>query len=40
LFDRLEKMYGPSIKRMLNVQYRCLSCPLLNYSIVAHPPSR
>ncbi|KAI0685178.1 AAA domain-containing protein [Cytidiella melzeri] len=22
LFDRLEKMYGPSIKRMLNVQYR------------------
>lgn len=25
LFDRLEKMYGPSIKRMLNVQYRCVS---------------
>lgn len=24
LFDRLEKMYGPSIKRMLNVQYRCV----------------
>jgi DNA polymerase alpha-associated DNA helicase A len=23
LFDRLEKMYGPSIKRMLDVQYRC-----------------
>lgn len=23
LFDRLEKMYGPGIKRMLNVQYRC-----------------
>lgn len=22
LFDRLEKMYGPKIKRMLNVQYR------------------
>lgn len=22
LFDRLERMYGPSIKRMLNVQYR------------------
>lgn len=22
LFDRLEKMYGPGIKRMLNVQYR------------------
>lgn len=22
LFDRLEKMYGPDIKRMLNVQYR------------------
>ena len=22
LFDRLETMYGPSIKRMLNVQYR------------------
>lgn len=22
LFDRLEKMYGPSIKRMLEVQYR------------------
>jgi DNA polymerase alpha-associated DNA helicase A len=22
LFDRLEKMYGPSIKRMLQVQYR------------------
>ena len=24
LFDRLERMYGPSIKRMLNVQYRCV----------------
>lgn len=23
LFDRLEKMYGPNIKRMLQVQYRC-----------------
>jgi len=23
LFDRLEKMYGPGIKRLLNVQYRC-----------------
>ena len=22
MFDRLEKMYGPGIKRMLNVQYR------------------
>lgn len=22
LFDRLEKMYGPGVKRMLNVQYR------------------
>ena len=22
LFDRLEKMYGPGIKRLLNVQYR------------------
>jgi DNA polymerase alpha-associated DNA helicase A len=22
LFDRLERMYGPSIKRMLTVQYR------------------
>lgn len=22
MFDRLEKMYGPDIKRMLNVQYR------------------
>jgi DNA polymerase alpha-associated DNA helicase A len=25
LFDRLESMYGPSIKRMLTVQYRCAS---------------
>ena len=24
LFDRLEKMYGPGIKRMLDVQYRCV----------------
>lgn len=24
LFDRLEKMYGPGIKRLLNVQYRYL----------------
>lgn len=24
MFDRLEKMYGPGIKRMLNVQYRCV----------------
>lgn len=24
LFDRLEKMYGPGIKRLLNVQYRCV----------------
>ena len=23
LFDRLERMYGPGIKRMLRVQYRC-----------------
>jgi DNA polymerase alpha-associated DNA helicase A len=23
MFDRLEKMYGPGIKRMLTVQYRC-----------------
>ena len=23
LFERLEKMYGPGIKRMLTVQYRC-----------------
>ena len=37
LFDRLEKMYGPSIKRMLNVQYRCLSYSLLKFSSVAHP---
>lgn len=27
LFDRLEKMYGPSIKRMLNVQYRSVYSP-------------
>lgn len=26
LFDRLEKMYGPGIKRLLNVQYRCRTC--------------
>jgi DNA polymerase alpha-associated DNA helicase A len=25
MFDRLEKMYGPGIKRMLNVQYRCVN---------------
>ena len=24
MFDRLERMYGPGIKRMLNVQYRCV----------------
>ena len=24
LFERLEKMYGPGIKRMLTVQYRCV----------------
>jgi hypothetical protein len=29
LFDRLEKMYGPSIKRMLNVQYRSVYFPFL-----------
>jgi DNA polymerase alpha-associated DNA helicase A len=23
LFDRLERIYGPGIKRLLNVQYRC-----------------
>ena len=28
LFDRLERMYGPGIKRLLNVQYRCV-----NYSL-------
>ena len=22
LFDRLERMYGPDIKRLLNIQYR------------------
>lgn len=27
LFDRMEKLYGPDIKRMLNVQYRCVSKP-------------
>jgi len=26
LFDRLEKMYGPDIKRMLKVQYRYVVC--------------
>lgn len=26
LFDRLEKMYGSGIKRMLNVQYRYVRC--------------
>lgn len=26
LFDRLEKMYGPGIKRLLNVQYRYRHC--------------
>ncbi|CAL1709626.1 unnamed protein product [Somion occarium] len=31
MFDRLEKMYGPSIKRMLNVQYR------MNEKIAAFP---
>ena len=30
LFDRLEKMYGPTIKRMLKVQYRFVFFPLLN----------
>jgi DNA polymerase alpha-associated DNA helicase A len=30
LFDRLEKMYGPSIKRMLNVQYRSVYSPSLD----------
>lgn len=32
LFDRLENMYGPGIKRMLNVQYRYVftsSCSLI-----------
>ena len=28
LFDRLEKMYGPGIKRLLNVQYRYDMLPL------------
>ena len=28
LFDRLERMYGPGIKRLLNVQYRCVSYSL------------
>ena len=26
LFDRLEKMYGPGIKRLLNIQYRWIGC--------------
>ena len=30
LFDRLEKMYGPSIKRMLKVQYRFVFVPLFH----------
>ena len=30
LFDRLEKMYGPGIKRLLNVQYRYM-CHLLEW---------
>ena len=30
LFDRLEKMYGPTIKRMLKVQYRFVFFPLFN----------
>jgi DNA polymerase alpha-associated DNA helicase A len=30
LFDRLEKMYGPSIKRMLKVQYRFIFFPLFH----------
>lgn len=30
LFDRLEKMYGPSIKRMLKVQYRFVFFPLFH----------
>lgn len=29
LFDRLEKMYGPGIKRMLTVQYRYVREPTL-----------
>ena len=32
LFDRLEKMYGPGIKRLLNVQYR--------YFLILYLPSR
>jgi DNA polymerase alpha-associated DNA helicase A len=27
MFERLEKMYGPGIKRMLTVQYRCVIPP-------------
>ena len=31
MFERLEKMYGPSIKRMLEVQYRFVCSPLSEF---------
>jgi DNA polymerase alpha-associated DNA helicase A len=36
MFARLESMYGPSIKRMLTVQYRCVMSRLLQPSVSEH----
>lgn len=37
MFERLETMYGPSVKRMLEVQYRCvfLSSPASDCELCA-----
>lgn len=39
LFDRLERMYGPSIKRLLNVQYRYAPTPSHSF-LLCSPPWR
>lgn len=44
LFDRLESMYGGKVKRMLNVQYRCVILfheeGVLRFNISSQPQSK
>jgi len=37
LFDRLEQMYGSSIKKMLEIQYRCVTSCVLRYGSLMPP---
>jgi len=37
LFDRLEQMYGSSIKKMLEIQYRCVTSCVLRDGLLMPP---